>query len=230
MQARDVMTREVVATAPEASVKDVAVLMINNRVSGVPVLDQESRLVGIVTEGDLLRRAESGTVRRSSRWSEWFAPNSGLAAEYAKSHGRRVADVMTREVATLPETAGLVEIADLMETKGIKRIPVMEDGRLVGIVSRANLLQVLASGGVTTADEERDRTIRTLLVTELRKHKWGRPAEDSVVVADGVVHLWGVVGSEAERNALRVAGENVPGVRSVEDHTTLPGPVFPIIH
>jgi CBS domain-containing protein len=229
MKASDVMTREVVTTSPEASVKDVAVLMINHRVSGVPVLDQEGRLVGIVTEGDLLRRAESGSVRRPSGWRDWFSANSGLAAEYAKSHGRRVSDVMTHEVVTLPESAGMVEIADLMETKRIKRIPVVEDDRLVGIVSRANLLQVLASGGVTTADEERDRTIRTLLITELRKHKWGRPAEDGVVVTDGVVHFWGVVGSEAERNALRVAAENIPNVRGVEDHMTLPQPVFPIL-
>jgi CBS domain-containing protein len=225
MRARDVMVRAVATTTPETTVEKVAGLMINLRISGVPVLDRNGQLVGIVTEGDLLRRAETGTERQRSRWSEWFSANSRLAAEYIKSHARRVEDVMTREVVTVGELADLGEIAELMETRHIKRIPVVHDGKIVGIVSRADLLQVLASGGATTADENSDRLIRERLLAELRTQEWASPAEANVVVSDGVVHFWGTVGSEEERTALRVVAENIPGVRGIEDHT-ISGPRY----
>ena len=221
MRARDVMVRAVVTTSPDTTVEKLARLMINLRISGVPVLDGDGRLVGIVTEGDLLRRAETGTERHRSRWSELFSSNSRLAVEYIKSHAKRVADLMTREVVSIDEMATLAEIADLLETKQIKRVPVVHDGRIVGIVSRADLLQVLASGGVKTADEDRDRTIRDQLLTKLRSQKWTDASEGRVVVSDGVVHFRGIVGSEAERKALRVAAENTPGVLGIEDHTIL---------
>ena len=221
MRARDVMVRAVVTTSPDTTVEKLARLMINLRISSVPVLDGDGRLVGIVTEGDLLRRAETGTERHRSRWSELFSSNSRLAAEYIKSHAKRVADLMTREVVSIDEMATLAEIADLLETKQIKRVPVVHDGRIVGIVSRADLLQVLASGGVKTADEDRDRTIRDQLLTKLRSQKWTDASEGRVVVSDGVVHFRGIVGSEAERKALRVAAENTPGVLGIEDHTIL---------
>jgi CBS-domain-containing membrane protein len=217
MRARDVMVRAVATASPDATVDGLARLMINLRISGVPILDRDGCLVGIVTEGDLLRRVEIGTQR--PRWSEPFSSNSRLTDEYAKSHAKRVADIMTREVFTVDETATLGEIVDLLEAKKIKRVPVMDDGQIVGIVSRADLLKVLASGGAETADEERDRMIRAQLLAELREQKWADTREDRVVVTDGVVHFWGIVGSEDERRALRVAAENIPGVRGVEDHT-----------
>jgi CBS domain-containing protein len=219
MRARDVMVRAVATASPDTTVDGLARLMINLRISGVPILDKEGYLVGIVTEGDLLRRVEIGTQRRRPRWSEPFSSNSWLADEYVKSHAKRVADIMTREVFSVDETATLGEIVDLLEAKKIKRVPVMDDGQIVGIVSRADLLKVLASGGAETADEERDRMIRTQLLAELREQKWADTREDRVVVTDGVVHFWGIVGSEDERRALRVAAENIPGVRGVEDHT-----------
>ena len=225
MRARDVMVRAVATTTPETTVEKVAGLMINLRISGVPVLDRNGQLVGIVTEGDLLRRAETGTERQRSRWSEWFSANSRLAAEYIKSHARRVEDVMTRDVVTVGELADLGEIAELMETRHIKRVPVLHDGKIVGIVSRADLLQVLASGGATTTDENNDRLIRERLLAELRKQEWANPAEANVVVSDGVVHFWGTVGSEEERTALRVVAENIPGVRGIEDHA-ISGPRY----
>jgi CBS domain-containing protein len=213
------MVKAVVTTTPETTVEKLARLMINLRISGVPVVNKEGQLVGIVTEGDLLRRAESGTDRQRSPWSESFSSNSRLAAEYVKSHAKRVADVMTREVVSVDETATLGEIADLLETKRIKRVPVVHDSKIIGVVSRADLLQVLASGGIKTDDEERDRAIRDRLLAELREQKWADTSEGRVVVSDGVVHLWGIVGSEAEREALRVAAENTPGVRGIQDHT-----------
>jgi len=224
MRARDVMVRAVATTTPETTVEKVARLMINLRISGVPVLDRNGQLAGIVTEGDLLRRAETGTERRRSRWSQLFSANSRLAAEYIKAHARQVGDVMTREVVSVGELTSLSEIAELMETKRIKRLPVVHDGKIVGIVSRADLLQVLASGGAITADEEGDRLIRERLLAELRRQEWARGAEANAVVSDGIVHLWGT-GSEEERKALRVVAENIPGVRGIEDHT-ISGPRY----
>lgn len=233
MRAIDVMARDLVTATPQTTVHDAAKLMINNRISGLPIVDGDRQLVGIVTEGDLLRRAETGTERQRSGWSEWFSPNSRLAAEYIKSHARWVAHVMSRDVVSVTELASLGEIADLMETKRIKRVPVLHDGKLVGIVSRADLLRVLASGGANSSTDERDGLIRSRLLADLRKQKWANCSESDIVVSDGIVHFWGVVGSEEERRALRVAAENIPGVRGVEDHTISgplrPGPLFPAI-
>ena len=213
------MVRAVVTASPDTTVEGLARLMINLRISGVPVLDKDGRLVGMVTEGDLLRRVEIGTELHRPRWSEPFSSNSRLAAEYVKSHATRVADVMTREVFSVDETATLGEIADLLEAKKIKRVPVTHDGKVVGVVSRADLLKVIASGGAGTENEEQDQTIRRLLLAEMREQKWADAGEGRVVITDGVVHLWGIIRSEDERRALRVAAENIPGVRGVEDHT-----------
>ncbi len=225
MRATDVMVRSVATTTPETKIEELAKLMINLRISGVPVLDRNGQLVGIVTEGDLLRRTETGTERLRSRWSEWFSASSRLAAEYIKSHARRVEDIMTREVVSVGEFATLGEIAELMETKRIKRVPVVRGGKIVGIVSRADLLRVLASGGAATTAEDSDRTLRERLLAELSKQEWANPTGSNVVVSDGVVHFWGIVGSEEERRALRVVAENTPGVRGIEDHT-ISGPRF----
>jgi len=227
VKASDVMSTSVVTTTPEMTVEGVAQLMINHRISGVPVVAGDGQLVGIVTEGDLLRRAETGTERRRSRWSEWLSSGPRLAAEYIKSHARRVDDIMTREVVKVGELATLAQIADLMETKRIKRVPVVHDGKIIGIVSRADLLRVLASGGAKAADEEgTDGMIRGRLLAELRKEKWAGLRESNLVVSDGVVHFWGVVGSEEERRALHVLAENIAGVRGIEDHL-ISGPLSP---
>jgi len=234
MRATDVMASPVVAATAQITVQHVARMMINHRISGVPIVEGDQQLIGIITEGDLLRRVEAGTERQSSRWSEWLQPNSRLAADYVKSHARRVADIMTRNVVTVDEFATLSEIADLLEKHRIKRVPVVHDGKLVGIVSRADLLRILASGATLVSDEDSDRSIRNRLLTELREQKWAIHLNESdIVVANGVAHLWGVVGSEGERKALRIAAENTPGVQAVEDHTISgplrPGPLFPAI-
>jgi len=234
MRATDVMSTPVVAAGPRITVQQVARMMINHRVSGIPIIEEDGQLIGIITEGDLLRRVEAGTERQRSRRSEWFLPNSRLAADYVKSHARRVADIMTRDVVTVDESATLGEIADLMEQHRIKRVPVRHDRKLVGIVSRSDLLRVLPSGAASVSDEDTDRSIRNRLLTELRQHKWAVLLNEAdIVVADGVVHLWGVVGSEEERQALRIVAENTSGAREVADHTISgplrPGPLFPVI-
>jgi len=228
MRASDVMVRAVVTVSPDTTVEALARLMINLRIGGVPVLEKDGVLVGIVSEGDLLRRVEIETERHRPRWSEQFSSNSQRATEYIKSHARRVRDIMTREVFTVDAAATLGEIADLLEARKIKRVPVVHDGKVVGIVSRADLLKVLASGGIGTPDEEADRTIRLQLLVELRDQNWTDTTEDRVVVAKGIVHLWGLVRSEEERRALRIAAENTPGVSGIEDHTEL-APARPVV-
>src|SRR5262249_55682881 len=205
MRAADVMTTAVVTVAPNATVAVIAKLMLEKKISGVPVVDGAGKLVGIVSEGDLLRRVESETERKRPRWLEIFASNTQLAAEYVKSHGRTAKDVMTRDVVSVAEATPLAEIADLLETKRIKRVPVVRDGKLVGIVSRSNLLRAVASGAGASAGGAKpsDTTIREKLLAELRKQKWADPTESNVVVTNGGVHLWGTVLSEEGRRALR---------------------------
>jgi CBS-domain-containing membrane protein len=218
MNAADIMTPDVIAVQPDTPLDEVVALMLDNGISGVPVMDGES-LVGIVTEGDLLRRVELGTEPHRSHWKEALAAAAPLAAEYARTHGRRVSEVMTADVVTVNDDTPLAEIVRLLEARRIKRVPVLRDGRVAGIVSRANLLRVLASrlapSRLRVPDDDR---IRDVLLHELRQYKWGTfVAQLDVHVANGVVTLRGLVNSGQQRTAVRVAAENVPGVLRVED-------------
>ena len=232
MQAKDVMTTRVVTVDPETAVEDVARLLIERHVSGVPVVDAKGAIVGIVSEGDLMRRAESGTERRTrSWWLSLFDDTTEAAAAYAKARGRHARDVMTTEIVSVAPETPLGEIAELLERRHIKRVPVLKDGKLVGIVSRANLLQGLASARrsqPTPPVAASDQSIRDQIVAELQKHGWGNLGTTSVVVRDGVVQLWGLVGSDQERRASVVAAENVAGVKSIEDHRGIL-PKYPVL-
>lgn len=225
MRAVDVMTTNVITVTPETSIHALAELLCAHGVSGVPVVDAAGGLVGIVSEGDLLHRAELGTERhperRRIRWLDRLASDRDLARDYLKSHARTVADVMTREVVTVADTTGLDEIADLLETKRIKRVAVLRDGVLVGIVSRANLVRALAnaeSQPPSAADLD-DFAIRDALFGALRGKSWAKVWAPDVVVRDKVVHVWCPDDQpEEERQALRVAAENISGVAGVEIH------------
>jgi CBS domain-containing protein len=229
MRAMDVMTTQVITVSPDVSVQDLAKLLSERGISGVPVVEND-RLVGIVSEGDLLHRAETGTERRTARrrW-RWFDPTPEEAArDYIKSHGRKVGEVMTRDVISVSDETDLGEVAMLMETKRVKRVPVTRDGKLIGILSRANLVRALAAS--KTEPEAGvagdDRAIHANLLKELDGRDWVKLWAEDIIVQDGVVHLWlSDDRSEAEREALRVAAENVPGVRRVEEHLV---PVPPI--
>ena len=233
MNAKDVMTTEVVTVSPETTVQDLAKILSEKGISGAPVVDANQKLVGIVSEGDLLHRAETGTERRVQRRRSWWldsvAAEEELARDYVKAHGRTVADIMTRDVISVGETADLADIAMLLETKRIKRVPVVAGDRLVGIVSRANLVRALAttsSAPKIVADTD-DRTIREQLLAELRQQQWANIWAADIMVRDKVVHVWfSADESDAERQAVRVAAENVPGVRGFEAHI-VPAPVMP---
>jgi CBS-domain-containing membrane protein len=183
------------------------------------VVEKDGRLVGIVTEGDFLRRAETGTQRRRPRWLEFLVGPGRLAQDYARAHARKVADVMTAEPITVDESTALDDVVKLMEKRQIKRIPVVRGSNVVGIVSRANLLHALASvAREAKPAAQSDAAIRALFMDELSKQSWAPVALINPVVRDGVVELWGTITDERERAALVVAAENVPGVKAVRDH------------
>ena len=220
LTAADVMTREVVTVAPETSVQEIAQIMHAKRISGVPVVGTDGSLVGIVSEGDLIGHAWAIGERRGSWWLTFFSDASTLAAQYTKTHGRTARDVMTQEVISVAPTTSLADIAKTLERNRIKRVPVTDDGKLVGIVTRANLLQALATTNVSQPASVDDRIIRERLLAELDAQLWAHLLSKNIVVQDGVVHLWGLVATEAERHALRLAAQNTPGVKAVDDHLT----------
>jgi len=219
MKVQDIMTRKVLSIEPNAPVLQAVRSMLQNRISGLPVVNADGNLVGIVTEGDFLRRAETTTERRRPRWLEFFVGPGRLADEYVHTHAGKVADVMTPEPRTVTEDTPLEDVVRLMEKHRVKRLPVVRGKLLVGIVSRANLLHALASLAPTVpATTATDQTIRTNLLAEIESQKWAPAAFLNVTVQNGVVELWGTILDERERQALIVAAQNVPGVKDVRDH------------
>jgi CBS-domain-containing membrane protein len=220
MKAADVMVRRVITVGPDASVQHVASVLLKNRISAVPVVGEDGMLLGIVSEGDLMRRPEAGTERRRSWWLDLFTTNETRAAEFAKSHARRASDVMTRSVVTASSDTPLSEIADLLEKNGIKRVPVLKRRKLVGIVSRANLLQALASVRKTTTKKTAtdDAAIREKVIANLDAQPWAGSSLINVIVHQGTVELWGMVDSQAAKKGVRVAAEATPGVRAVNNN------------
>ena len=224
MLAADIMVRNVITATPATPVSALAASMATHHIGALPVV-QDGKVVGIVTETDLLRRAGSETEPRHSRWSDFFAAPVARATEYTRTHGRTAGHVMSKNVVVVQADTPLADIARLMETHHVKRIPVMLNGELVGIVSRANMVQAVASQP-TPAPAERadDREIRAALLAELHRQPWAvSGAHYNIVVDQGVVHLWGMIGSEAEREATVVAAENIKGVQKVDDHLRLRG-------
>ena len=215
----DVMTRSVLSVGPDATVEDAAKLMLERGISGLFVVDAKGELAGIVTEGDLLRRDEIGTERHRPWWLRMLVSPGRQAADFTRTHGRRVRDVMTEDVVGVSATSALDEVVELMERHRIKRVPVTQDGRVVGVVSRSDLLRALvvstrnAAPGATD-----DRSVRAAILDALDKQSWAPLTTLNVMVADGIVDLWGTITSDQERRAISVMAENVPGVKKVNDH------------
>ncbi len=222
MQVRDVMTTAVITVTPDTPVEDIARRLLEHHISGVPVVAEDGRLVGIVSEGDLVRRlGEEGWAR--SWWLQLLTTPEAQARSYVRTHGRRARDVMSVDLVTARPEMSVAEAARLLEAHRVKRLPVVDaQGRLVGVVSRADLLRAVAAAG--TREQEApvdDRSLRERVLKAL--DETGIPYQPyvNVVVHDGEVHLWGWVSSREESEALRVAAENVPGVRRVETHLGL---------
>ena len=226
MKAVDLMTRNVITIAANATVGEAAKLMLENRISGMPVVNEAGEVVGLISEGDLLHRVELGTERRRSWWLALISGGSAPAEDFIKSHAQKVADVMTSNVVTVEESASPEEVVRLMEGHRIKRVPVVRNGVLVGIISRANLLRALASVIPETAGATPDdRALRERVSAALKQVAWDARSHDAVVVRGGIVHLWGFVTSETQRTAIQVAAETVPGVRGVENNVRVVDPV-----
>ena len=222
MKARDVMTTDVVTASPETSVTDIAKLLLANGISGVPVLKGDN-IVGVVSEADLVHRSEIGTAHRGeSWWLRLFTTES--PGEFIKTHGIHARDIMTPDVVTVTEDTPIGEIADLFDSRHIKRVPVVRDGKLVGIVSRANLVQALAAAGeaVLGPVDTTDETIRTRLQATLEKAPWWSAMTSTITVSDGVVHFWGLSARPDEYDAAKIAAETITGVRGVNDHRLQP--------
>jgi CBS domain-containing protein len=222
MNATDVMVRWVVTVKPDDTVAKAIDLFAKHDISALPVVDDNDAVVGIISEADLVHREEIDTQIHRPWWLEAVTPASTLAKEFAKSHGRRVDEVMSTHVVSASEDTPLAEIATLLERYRIKRVPILRDGKLVGIVSRANIIQALASPQSATkanagTSASNDRAIRLDLLDRLGRQPWTGFGERNVTVHSGVVHLWGLVGSEAERKALAALAEEVPGVVHVSD-------------
>lgn len=222
MQAKDIMTAPVISVSDTSTVQEVAKLLLERRISAVPVVDSSGNVVGIVSEGDLMHRAEAGTGRRRSWWLSLFADKQTLANEFVKEHSRKVSDVMTRNVITAAPEAQLSAIATLLEKNRIKRVPIIEDGKLVGIVSRANLLEALVAlhpqpKSAAVAD---DSSIREAILARLKNEPWS-PSWVNVTVQNGVVDIWGMASSEAEKDAARVVAEATRGVVAVKNNIVL---------
>ncbi len=220
MKAKEVMTPHVISVKPDSTVAEVATVLLDNAISAVLVID-DGKLVGLVSEGDLIRRAEIGTAERPrSWWLRLFTDNDTLAAEYIKTHATRVRDVMTRNVITVAEEAPLTEVAAILEKNHIKRVPVVRDGKPVGIISRANLVQALAAAPSATPlmPDVDDAELRKKVLATLHAEHWSSVGAVNVTVREGVVEYWGRYRSEEERDASRIAAEGIPGVKRVVDY------------
>jgi CBS domain-containing protein len=217
------MTTPVIAVRPSTAVLDIAALLLKRRISGVPVVSRD-HVVGIVSEGDLLHRPEIAAAVDALPRSWWrrLVDGDDPAADYVKTHGRTAFDVMTRNVTCVPETAPVAEIVSLLDRKSFRRLPVVHEDHLVGIVCRSDLVRALLAGSRQTGTRfsRSDEAIRVHLLAELEQHRWWRPEWSSVSVAGGVVRYGGLLQTEDERHAARVAAENVPGVRGVLDERT----------
>jgi CBS domain-containing protein len=223
MRARDVMTSPVVTAPADATVQHLVELMLKHRISAVPIVDSDGGPLGIVSEGDLIRRSEIGTEQKESWWLWLVGGRMAMTEDFIKAHGTRAADIMSREVVAVAPDATLSEIAATLEKRRIKRVPVVENGRIIGIVSRANILRALASATERAEPEiadADDNDIRARVMGLLEQQGWADLSRLNIVVSDKVVHLWGVVSSAQERRALVVAAESVAGVKRVADHTT----------
>lgn len=223
MKAKDIMTSRVITVGPDETVAEIAKVMIDQRISAVPVVDDQGRPVGIVSEGDLMRRRELGTdTAPRSWWLHLWRDAGTLADEFAKAHGKHARDVMTAEIITVDEDASVQAVAEAIEKNRIKRVPVLRDGKIVGIVSRANIVQKLAA--TKELDIEiywDDAAIKDLVERHLEQQPWASVGTTSVTVTDGVVEFWGSVETDKETKAAITLAEEVPGVKNVRDHRTV---------
>lgn len=223
MKAHEIMTKDVVTVEPQTRISEIAALMVQHRISGVPVVTGEGQVVGIVSESDLLHRVETGSERKRKWWLELFVDSDTRAREFIKSHGLKAEDIMSRVVVSITESADLRKIADVLEAHGLRRVPVLTDGKLVGIVSRADLVRALASATTqhSSARSENNGALQNTIYRAIKSQPWIDSAFVSFSVSDGIVEIFGFVSSQEQQRALRVLIESVPGVQKVISNVRL---------
>lgn len=220
MKARDVMTPNVVSVPIDMAVPEIAKLMLERRISAVPVVDASEHVVGVISEGDLIRRPELDTDKPRSRWLRFFMSDEDRARDFVKTHGLHARDVMSQPVVSVSPEASLTDVVNLMTARRIKRVMVLEHGKLAGVVTRSDLLRMLhAREAMPTDDMPRnDASVRANILKTIDQQGWAASAIINVQVTDGTAYLWGVVDSDEQRKAILIAVEGVPGVRAIEDH------------
>jgi len=220
MKVRDVMTPNVVSVTADMAVPEIATLMLERRISAVPVIDAKAQVVGVISEGDLIRRPELGTDKPRSRWLRFFMSDDDRAHDFVKTHGLHARDVMSRPVISVTPEATLTDVVNLMTTRRIKRVMVLEHGKLIGVVTRSDLLRTLHAREAlpTEGVPQDDASVRARILKTIDEQGWAASAIINVQVTDGTAYLWGVVDSDEQRKAIMVAVEGVPGVRAIEDH------------
>ncbi len=219
MKVADIMATSVVCIRSDATILEAARLLLSERISALPVVDVAGRLEGIVSEGDLIHRAEIGSEKPVSRWKALFEDDASLARDYLKARGRTVADVMSHPVVLAEEDTEISVVAERMDQFSIKRLPVVREGKVVGIVSRANLLQALISSSSSgAAPPPDDAEMRRQILQKLDREPWSPSLVRNVIVQDGNVEIWGHADSAAQCEACRVLAANVPGVKAVTNH------------
>ena len=222
MKVSQVMTKHVISIQLEATIVQAIKLMLNNRLSGLPVIDRRGRLVGIITEGDFLHRREISTELKRNVWLDAFFGSEQSAHDYVRAHGIKVAELMTRQPITVDEDTSLDRVVHLMERHRIKRLPVARKGKVVGIISRANLMRALASIHRSTYKTSRnDQEIRKRIVADIDKQNWAYGADIMVLVRDGIVDLCGTLSDPSQRSALKALVREKSGVRKLYDHLRL---------
>lgn len=218
MKARDIMAKPVLTVKPSTSVSELARLLIDKRISGLPVVDDHDSLVGIVSETDLLHRAETGTEQRRKWWVQMLMDGDTLARDFVKTHGTRTSDIMSPFVITVAAEADLAQVAQTLDTNNIKRVPVMEGDKLVGIITRGDLVRALiASRTKEQSAGLDDVALQKRIMERIERQPWLNQTYLSAAVLDGVVELAGFVTSEAQHQALRVLVEEV-GARRIVDN------------
>jgi len=214
----ELMTKTVISVAPDTNLSDAARIMLDQHLSGLPVIDRAGTLVGVVTEGDLLRRAELDTIGSPVGWLKSFLMPSTVAADFVRTHGRRVSEIMSDDPITVTPETSLQDLAMLMRVKKIKRVPVVKDGAVVGVIARVDLLKALALKLIEVPEKMTDAEIAAYINKTIAMEKWAPKTGMRIAVHDHVVDLEGVIFSNAERDAVRVIAENAPGVKEVHDH------------
>jgi CBS domain-containing protein len=222
MKAHEAMSKDVIAVGPDRTVREIAALLVRHRISAVPVVSEDGRVIGIVSQTDLGHRSETDTEKRRKWWLDLFADSSAKAREYIKSHGIVAEDVMTRFVVSVSKDAQLSEVAEILDTHRIRQVPVMEGGKLVGMISRADLVRKLAEATITPSTARPENgALQKAIWERIKAQSWLEAALVNIAVKDGVVELWGAVASDEQRRALRILVEGVSGVQRVEDNVGL---------